>query len=95
MARTQAEFARFSAKDAAAYPAYDAALEKVAQVLRDLALKAPPNAGGGLSALADMARQGWPLARLDLAAQRDLLAIFTKSARDAGIGLCPASPRVR
>ena len=82
MARTQAEFARFSDRDAAAYPAYDAALEKVAQVLRDLALKAPPNAGGGLSALAEMARQGWPLARLDLAAQRDLLAIFTKSARE-------------
>ena len=81
-ARTQAEFARFSARDAEAYPAYDAALEKVAQVLRDIALEVPPNAGGGLAALGAMTKQGLPLARLDLATQRDLLDIFTKSARD-------------
>ncbi|PKB14707.1 phytoene dehydrogenase-like protein [Novosphingobium kunmingense] len=80
--RTEAEFARFSAKDAAAYPAYDAALEKVANVLRDLALQAPPNVGGGLTALLAAAKQGWPMAKLDMATQRDLLAIFTKSARD-------------
>jgi phytoene dehydrogenase-like protein len=82
MERTQAEFARFSARDAAAYPAYDAALERVAGVLRDLALKAPPNVGGGVSALVAAARQGWPLSRLDLPAQRDLLDVFTKSARE-------------
>lgn len=80
--RTQEQFARFSTKDAAAYPAYDAALEKVAQVLRDLALKTPPNVGGGLVELVAAARQGWPLAKLDIAAQRDLLDVFTKSARD-------------
>jgi phytoene dehydrogenase-like protein len=80
--RTQAEFARFSKKDAAAYPAYDAALEKVAQVLRDIALKTPPNIGGGLSSLMAAAQQGWPLAKMDLPAQRDLLDIFTKSARE-------------
>ncbi len=82
MARTQAEFARFSARDAAAYPRYDAALEKVAGVLRDIALQAPPNVGGGLAALMAGARQGWPLAQMDIAAQRDLLAIFTRSARE-------------
>ena len=82
MARTQAEFARFNARDADAYPAYDAALDRMAQVLRDLALETPPNAGGGLRALLSGAKQGWPLAKLPLAAQRDLLAIFTKSARD-------------
>jgi phytoene dehydrogenase-like protein len=80
--RTQAEFARFSKADAEAYPQYDASLERVAQVLRDLALQCPPNLGGGLPALAAAARQGWPLARMDLASQRDLLDIFTKSARD-------------
>lgn len=80
--RTEAEFARFSAKDAAAYPAYDAALEKVAGVLRDLSLQAPPNVGGGLAAIVAAAKQGWPMAKLDLATQRDLLAIFTKSAAD-------------
>ena len=82
MARTQAEFARFNAADAAAYPAYDAALNKVAQVLRDLTLMTPPNAGGGLAALAAGARQGWPIAKLPLETQRDLLDIFIKSARD-------------
>lgn len=80
--RTEAEFARFSPADAATYPRYDAALEKVAQVLRDLALQTPPNIGGGLQALAAAARQGWPLAKMDIATQRDLLDIFTKSARD-------------
>lgn len=80
--RTVAEIAKFSARDAAAYPAYDAALGKVAQVLRDLALQAPPNAGGGLKALLAAAQQGWPLTKLDTAARRDLLAIFTLSARE-------------
>ncbi len=81
-ARTQAQFARFSQKDANAYPAYDAALEKVAQVLRDLALKTPPNVGGGLRALVAGAAQGWPIGKMGIEAQRDLLDVFTKSARD-------------
>ena len=80
--RTEDEFARFSVKDAAAYPRYDAALERVAQVLRDIALQVPPNVGGGAAALAAAAKQGWPLARLDIATQRDLLEIFTRSARE-------------
>jgi phytoene dehydrogenase-like protein len=82
MARTQAEIARFSAADAAAYPAYDAALGRLAQVLRDLTLATPPNAGGGLGALIAGARQGWPIARLALETQRDLVDIFTRSARE-------------
>ncbi len=82
MQRTQEQFARFSRRDAEAYPRYDAALERVAQVLRDLALRIPPNAGGGLAEVVAAARQGWPLARLDIAAQRDLLDVFTKSARE-------------
>ena len=69
--RTEAEFARFSKKDAAAYPAYDAALEKVANVLRDLSLKIPPNVGGGLSSMIAAAQQGWPMAKLDISVQRD------------------------
>ena len=80
--RTRAEFARFSAKDAAAYPQYGGALEKIAQVLRDLALAEPPRPGGGLRSLARLVRQGWPLARLGLEAQQELLGIFTLSARE-------------
>lgn len=40
--RTQVEFAKFSQADAAALPAYYQALENIADILRGLALKAPP-----------------------------------------------------
>ncbi|MES2271294.1 MAG: NAD(P)/FAD-dependent oxidoreductase [Pseudomonadota bacterium] len=79
--RTQAEFARFSKKDAAALPAYYDALENVAEVLRGLALKAPPNVGDGLRTLYDGAMQGRALSKLTLEQQRDVLDLFTKSAR--------------
>jgi phytoene dehydrogenase-like protein len=49
--RTRAEFARYSQHDADVFPKYEEALERVADVLRDLSLKTPPNAGGGLKAL--------------------------------------------
>ena len=81
-ARTQAEFARFSAKDAATFPAYGEALERVAEVLRDLALKTPPNAGGGLRALIAAAAQGRRVAGMSVEAQRDVMDLFVKSARD-------------
>lgn len=80
LARTQAEFARFSAADAAALPAYYAALERVAAQLRRLALTTPPNAGGGLRAMLAAAQTGWPLARLPLEEQRDMADLFLKSA---------------
>ncbi|MGL6042792.1 MAG: phytoene desaturase family protein [Sandaracinobacteroides sp.] len=81
-ARTQAEFARFSGRDAAMFPAYEAALESVADVLRDISLKTPPNAGGGVRALLNVAAQGRPLMGLKVEAQRDILDLFVKSARD-------------
>jgi phytoene dehydrogenase-like protein len=80
-ARTQSEFARFSAADADAFPAYETALERVADVLRDMALKTPPNAGGGLRDLLAAIVQGRALARLPIDAQRDVLAMFVSSAR--------------
>lgn len=80
-ARTQAEFARFSAADADAFPAYETALERVADVLRDMALRTPPNAGGGLRDLMSAIVQGRALARLPMDAQRDVLAMFVASAR--------------
>jgi phytoene dehydrogenase-like protein len=79
--RTQAEFRKFSTRDADTLPAYYAALQAVADVLRDLALKTPPNAGGGLRALLAAAAQGGQMARMPIAAQRDVLDLFTKSAR--------------
>src|SRR5580692_3823462 len=41
--RTEREIAKFSAPDAARYPAYQAEIGRVAKVLRDLVLQAPPN----------------------------------------------------
>src|ERR1700733_11835799 len=79
--RTQGEFRRFSAHDADVLPAYYDALEGVAEVLRDLALKTPPNAGGGLRSLLAVATQGRRLAAMPLERQRDVLDLFTKSAR--------------
>ena len=81
-ARTQAEFARFSQKDAETLPRYEAALERVAAVLRDMALRTPPNAGGGLRALIAAAAQGRRLSGLSIEAQRDVMDLFVKSARD-------------
>jgi phytoene dehydrogenase-like protein len=82
LAATQAEFARFSQADAAALPAYYAMLETVADVLRDLALRIPPDVEGGVRGLIDAALQSRALAKLPLAAKRDVLAVFTLSARD-------------
>lgn len=79
--RTQREFARFSAHDAARLPEYYDMLEGVADVLRDLALKSPPNVGDGFKTLVDAARQGRGLTKLSLSQQRDVLELFTKSAR--------------
>ena len=79
--RTQAEFRKFSDRDAATLPAYYEALENVADVLRDLALRTPPNIGDGLKTLIDGARQGRRLAKMPLDQQRDVLDLFVKSAR--------------
>jgi len=81
-ARTQAEFARFSNRDAETFPRYEEALERVADVLRDLSLKTPPNAGGGVRALLAAASQGRKLAGMPIEAQRDVMDLFVKSARD-------------
>ncbi len=79
---TQREFAKFSARDAERLPAYWARLERVADVLRALALETPPNVGGGVrDALAGL-RTGWRMKALDMVARRDLLGLFARSAAD-------------
>lgn len=79
--RAQKEFARFSEHDARVLPEYYDMLEGVADVLRDLALKSPPNVGDGFKTFIDAARQGRGLMKLNLGQQRDVLDLFTKSAR--------------
>jgi phytoene dehydrogenase-like protein len=86
LAATQAEVAKFSARDAERLPRYYAMLERAADVLRELLRQTPPNVGPGgrpdLGAMLD----AWKLARrfrgLTLPERRDLLALFTKSAGD-------------
>jgi phytoene dehydrogenase-like protein len=85
--RTRSEVARVSERDAARLDAYNARLEAIADVLRDLVLKTPPNLemGGGLSGFAELLKAaglGRSLARLDTTARRDLLALFSQSAGD-------------
>ncbi len=80
LAATQAEVGRFSAKDAAALPAYYAMLDRVAGVLRSLLLETPPNVGGGPGDWLRAWKVGGRLKRLTLSVRRDLLDLFTKSA---------------
>ena len=86
--RTKAEVAKFSARDADRLDAYEARLERLTDVLRALALRAPPNLATGqglaanLGALLDTAKVGNRLRSLGLEGQRDLLELFTRSAGD-------------
>ncbi|MFN3566381.1 MAG: phytoene desaturase family protein [Burkholderiaceae bacterium] len=85
LARTQAEVAKFSPRDAQRLTAYYARLDRLAALIRHWVLRAPPNLGGPLIV------QGWrdlvAAARLVLQfgsltndARRDLIDLFTKSA---------------
>ncbi|WP_026872095.1 phytoene desaturase family protein [Inquilinus limosus] len=85
--RTKQEIARFSARDAERYDAYSDRLDAIADVLRDIVLRTPPNVieGGWSAALPQLVRAGSlgnRLRRLDMVMRRDLLDLFTKSAAD-------------
>jgi phytoene dehydrogenase-like protein len=92
LAATQAAVARFSARDAAALPDYYARLDRVADVLRALALETPPNVGGGLTDWMRAWKVGGRLKRLPLPARRDVLDLFTKSAGDVLDGWFESEP---
>ncbi|MCF5930976.1 FAD-dependent oxidoreductase, partial [Xanthomonas perforans] len=81
------EVARFSARDAAALPAYEARLEQLADVLRALALQPPPDVtdGGWLQVLPQLWRAGklgLQLQGLPLTLRQELLDLFTISAAE-------------
>ncbi len=82
LAGRQRAVAAFSTKDGERLPAYDAALERAASLLRELVLQRPPNAGGGILELIGSAGLGRRLFGLDLDGKRLLLDLFTKSAAD-------------
>ncbi len=87
----------FSAKDAAALPAYEARLESIADLLRDLVLQAPPNLvdGGWRDALPELlgaARLGNRMRKLDMEERRTLLELFASSAGDFLDGWFESAP---
>ena len=83
--RTEHEIAKFSAKDAARYPAYQAQVRRVVEVLRGLLLVAPPNLTmgdlrGGVRELAKFAAFGMRL--LQAGSLGATFQILRKSAGD-------------
>ncbi len=79
---TRREIARHSPQDAEAYDDYSHALETVIGTLKQWILRAPPNAGGGLSEFLSLLKLGGGVNRLQIEEQRGLLDFFTKSAAD-------------
>ncbi|MGH7123295.1 MAG: phytoene desaturase family protein, partial [Stellaceae bacterium] len=79
---TQREIAKFSARDAERLPAYYATVERVADVLRHLVLRCPPNAGGGPLDFLRGVKAASLLKALDMEARRDLLAFLARPAAE-------------
>jgi phytoene dehydrogenase-like protein len=91
-ADTQAQVARFSRRDAERLPDYWATVGRVADVLRELVLRCPPNVGGGMLDLVRAIGVGRLFRRLDMEARRDLLAFFTRSAAELLDGWFESEP---
>jgi phytoene dehydrogenase-like protein len=78
----QRAVAAFSGADAERLPSYEAALRRAAVLLRQMSLKRPPNAGGGLLELlagGDVVRR---LVALSPEGKRLLVDLFTRSAAE-------------
>jgi len=82
LAGRQKAVAAFSARDAERLPAYYAALERVGALVRELMLRPPPNAGGGILELARSTVVWRKVSRLQPEARRLLADICTRSAAD-------------
>ena len=92
LARTQAEVAKFSQRDAQRLPAYQDMLERIADVLRDVSLQTPPDLATLTGTLGPALRQGRQFAKLTIEQRRDLLALFVKSARHMLDGWFESAP---
>jgi phytoene dehydrogenase-like protein len=77
---TQAQFARFSERDAERLPAYYQMLDHGADLIRSMLLESPPNAGGGLRDVIAALKLGNRFRKHSMTENRDLLDLFTKSA---------------
>ena len=84
---TREQVAKFSRRDADQLEAYGAQLERIAQLLREMVLRTPPNVVQGnwraaLPGLLRAARLGTRVAKLGMRERRDLLSLFASSAGD-------------
>ncbi len=79
-AENRATLEKLSAKDALAYDAYHARLDRLVDLLRKMLGATPPNVGGGIRDILTAAGLGNDVRKLGLEGQRDLLDFFGKSA---------------
>ena len=78
---TLREIAKFSAKDAEAYPRYEAMLTRVADFLEPLLVQSPPDPWGGIGDLYRLAKIGWKFRSLGRAVGAEAIEILTGAAR--------------
>ena len=78
---TRREIAKFSTKDAEAYPKYEAMLTRVADFLEPLLVRTPPNPWGGVRDLARLAKVAWDFRKLGRAVGSEAIEILTGAAR--------------
>jgi len=79
--RTQAEFRKFSQRDAAAAPAYYTQLNQIADCVRALAAMPPPRLDGSIGDWPALLRSAWAVRRLGVGARQQLLTLVSQSAR--------------
>lgn len=81
-AAAQSAIARFSQADAAAYPAFEAMLDDMGALVRQVARDIPPNIGGGWSDVMRVLDKANAFRRLSADRQRELAELMTMSIGD-------------
>jgi phytoene dehydrogenase-like protein len=81
-AAAQREIARFSAADAQAFPAFEAMLEDMGTLVREIAQDVPPNFGGGWSDMWRLLGKANAFRRLSPQRQLELTELMTMSIGD-------------
>ena len=80
LADTKADVSRFSAADAARLPDYYVMLDRLADTLREFTLVTPPDPNQGIGGILETLKVALRVKRLPIAAQRDLIELFGRSA---------------
>lgn len=80
-ALTQREIAKFSAKDAEAYPKYEEMLTRVADFLEPLLIQTPPDPWGGFNDTWQLGQMAWKFRKLGREVGTEAIEILTGAAR--------------